>query len=67
MQSQGKFDKAVSGNLANPLGHTWDQDGNLYVACFNSKDIHKFGADGQSLGCSFSSWYFKRPIESLVR
>lgn len=46
----GKFDKAISNNLPNPLGHAWDKDGNLYVACFNSKDIRKFDPKGKSLG-----------------
>jgi DNA-binding beta-propeller fold protein YncE len=34
-------------NLA--LGHTWDNDGNLYVACYGSKDVRKFDTSGNFL------------------
>lgn len=46
----GVFDRAFTGNLPAPLGHAWDTSGNLYVACFSSKDIRKFDRDGQLLG-----------------
>lgn len=46
----GQFDKEVTSNLKGPLGHTWDAKGNLYVACFYSKDIHKFDKKGKALG-----------------
>ncbi|TNE51105.1 MAG: hypothetical protein EP344_16745 [Bacteroidetes bacterium] len=46
----GAFDKDFTGPLAGPLGHVWDRDGNLYVACFFSQDIRKFGPDGTPAG-----------------
>lgn len=46
----GQFDRDVTGPLDGPLGHARDAAGNLYVACFFSKDIKKFHPDGQSAG-----------------
>lgn len=46
----GRFDRDCTGPLSGPLGHAWDPAGNLYVACFYSKDIRKFSPDGQFLG-----------------
>lgn len=46
----GVFDRVFTGNLASPLGHAWDEAGNLYVACFYSKDVRKFDKSGQFMG-----------------
>jgi hypothetical protein len=46
----GRFDRDMTGPLAGPVGHAWDAAGNLYVACFHSKDVRKFPADGQFPG-----------------
>ncbi|MBK9339071.1 MAG: hypothetical protein IPM98_22050 [Lewinellaceae bacterium] len=43
----GRFDRDMTGPLAGPLGCTWDAAGNLYVACFYSKEVWMFRADGQ--------------------
>jgi len=46
----GAFDRDCTGPQAGPLGHAWDAGGNLYLACFFSKDVRKFSPDGAYLG-----------------
>lgn len=46
----GAFDRECTGALSGPLGHAWDGAGNLYVACFFSRDIRKYDLQGQFLG-----------------
>lgn len=40
----GRFDRDVTGPLDGPVGHAWDKAGNLYVACFQGKEIRRFAA-----------------------
>lgn len=46
----GAFDRECTGALSGPLGHAWDGAGNLYVACFFSRDVRKYDSQGQFLG-----------------
>ena len=46
-------------NLA--LGHTWDDDGNLYVACYGSKDVRKFDTSGNFLGVFTEAGHLQGP------
>ncbi|MCB9315605.1 MAG: NHL repeat-containing protein [Lewinellaceae bacterium] len=57
----GVFDRDCTGPQAGPLGHSWDSDGNLYVACFFSKDVRKFSPDGTFLGVVISPDQLRGP------
>ena len=57
----GVFDRDCTGPLAGPLGHAWDAAGNLYVACFYSKDVRKFSPAGEYLGAVVAADQLKGP------
>ncbi|MBK8922554.1 MAG: NHL repeat-containing protein [Saprospirales bacterium] len=57
----GVFDRACTGSLNGPLGQAWDASGNLYVACFFSRDIRKFSPGGTFLGVATAPGLFKGP------
>jgi len=46
-------------NLA--LGHAWDNDGNLYVACYGSKDVRKFDTNGNFSGVFTEAGHLQGP------
>jgi DNA-binding beta-propeller fold protein YncE len=46
----GQFIDEFTPSLNLALGHTWDADSNLYVACYGSKDVRKFDTNGNFLG-----------------
>lgn len=42
--------EATSIDIIQGMGHTWDADGNLYVASFGSRNVQKFAPAGNSMG-----------------
>lgn len=57
----GAFDRDCTGPQAAPLGQAFDAAGNLYVACFYSKDVRKFSPAGDYLGVAVPADQLKGP------
>lgn len=57
----GQFIDEFTQNLNLPLGHTWDTAGNLYVACYGSKDIRKFDTSGSFVSIFTQQGYLEGP------
>lgn len=57
----GEFIDEFTPNLSDPLGHTWDSDTNLYVACYSSHDVRKFDPDGNPLGVFTETGHLQGP------
>ena len=59
----GQFiDEFTKTDLNGASGHAWDAEGNLYVACYGSKDVRKFDAGGNYLGVFTQSGHLQRPV-----
>lgn len=57
----GQFIDEFTPDLNLPLGHLWDADSNLYVACYGSKDVRKFDSDGNFLGIFTETGHLQGP------
>ncbi len=59
----GQFiDEFTKTDLNEASGHAWDAEGNLYVACYGSKDVRKFDAGGNYLGVFTQSGHLQGPV-----
>ena len=61
-QDLGPF---ATGNLSNPQGLAFDQQGYLYVVNYNSGLVEKFSSTGADLG-PLSIWNFNRPVSDAI-
>lgn len=57
----GSFIDEFTPDLIQPLGHLWDSESNLYVACYGSKDVRKFDPDGNFLGVFCEAGHLQGP------
>jgi streptogramin lyase len=57
----GQFIDDFTPDLNLPLGHLWDSEGNLYVACYGSKDVRKFDSTGDFLGIFTEAGHLQGP------
>lgn len=57
----GDFIDEFTPSLNLALGHTWDAAGNLYVACYGSKDVRKFDVNGNFLGIFTEAGHLQGP------
>jgi sugar lactone lactonase YvrE len=57
----GNFISEFTQSLNLPLGHTWDSEGNLYVACYGSRDVRKFDTSGNFLGIFTETGHLQGP------
>jgi len=57
----GNFVSEFTQSLNLPLGHTWDSEGNLYVACYGSRDVRKFDTSGNFISIFTESGYLQGP------
>lgn len=57
----GQFIDEYIHNLNLPLGHTWDAEGNMYIACYGSKDVRKFDSAGNFLSIFTQEGYLQGP------
>jgi hypothetical protein len=59
----GEFvDEFTSIGLNEASGHAWDAAGNLYVACYGSKDVRRFDTSGNYLGVFTENGYLQGPV-----
>lgn len=57
----GQFINEFTPDLNLPLGHTWDSSGNLYAACYGSKDVRKFDPSGNFIGIFTQAGHLQGP------
>jgi sugar lactone lactonase YvrE len=57
----GQFIDEFTPDLNLPLGHFWDTEGNLYVACYGSKDVRTFDTAGTFLGVFTEAGHLQGP------
>lgn len=57
----GQFINEFTPDLNLPLGHTWDSAGNLYVACYGSKDVRKFDTSGNFISIFTEAGHLQGP------
>jgi len=57
----GDFIDEFTPSLNLALGHAWDSDGNLYVACYGSKDVRKFDTGGNFSGVFTEAGHLQGP------
>ena len=59
----GQFiDEFTKTDLNEPSGHAWDSLGNLYVACYGSKDVRKFDTSGNFTGVFTQTGHLQGPV-----
>jgi sugar lactone lactonase YvrE len=59
--TSGVFIDEFTPSLNLALGHTWDNYGNMYVACYGSKDVRKFDTSGNFLGVFTETGHLQGP------
>jgi sugar lactone lactonase YvrE len=59
--STGEFIDEFTPSLNLALGHAWDSDGNLYVACYGSKDVRQFDTSGNFSGVFTEAGHLQGP------
>lgn len=57
----GVFIDEFTPSLNLELGHAWDKVGNLYVACYGSKDVRKFDTNGNLVGIFTETGHLQGP------
>lgn len=59
--TNGQFINEFTPDLNLPLDHTWDNSGNLYVACYGSKDVRKFDTLGNFVSIFTEAGHLQGP------